>query len=71
MATGAARQGAARDAPCRSDAGRIRLTGRDIAGLLLCAEQYAAPYDLLAAALAVRPARLPPAPWVPARRGAG
>ncbi len=58
MATGAARQGAARDAPCRSDAGRIRLTGRDIAGLLLCAEQYAAPYDLLAAALAVRPARL-------------
>jgi hypothetical protein len=48
----------ARDAPRRSDAGRIRLTGRDVSGLLLCAEHYAAPYDLLAAALDVGPARL-------------
>jgi hypothetical protein len=41
-------QVAAREAPRRSDAGRIRLTGRDVSGLLLCAEHYAAPYDLLA-----------------------
>lgn len=41
----------------RSDAGLIRLTGRDITGLCLTAEQYAAPYDLLAAALGTRPAR--------------
>ena len=42
----------------RSDAGPIRLTGRDVSGLLLCAEHYAAPYDLLAAALDAGPARL-------------
>ncbi len=42
----------------RSDAGLIRLTGRDVTGLCLVAEQYAAPYDLLGAALGVRPARL-------------
>ena len=48
----------AQDAPRRSDAGRVRLSSRDVAGLLLCAEQYAAPYDLLAAAMAVQPARL-------------
>jgi hypothetical protein len=42
----------------RSDAGRVRLSGRDVAGMLLCAEQYAVPYDLLAAAMAVQPARL-------------
>jgi hypothetical protein len=29
-----------------------------VSGLLLCAEHYAAPYDLLAAALDPRPARL-------------
>jgi hypothetical protein len=58
VTTGSAPQGAARAAPRRSDAGRVRLTGRDVAGLLLCAEQYAAPYDLLASALGVRPARL-------------
>ena len=51
-------QVAARDAPRRSDAGRIRLTERDVSGLLLCAEHYAAPYDLLATALDARPARL-------------
>jgi hypothetical protein len=42
----------------RSDAGRVRLSGRDVAGLMLVAEQYAAQYDLLAAALGVQPARL-------------
>jgi hypothetical protein len=45
-------------APRRADAGRVRLSGRDVAGLLLCAEQFAAPYDLLAAALGAQPARL-------------
>jgi hypothetical protein len=43
----------------RADAGVIRLTGRDIDGLLLCGEHYGAPYDLLAAALQVPPGRLP------------
>ena len=42
----------------RSDAGLIRLTSRDTAGLCLVAEQYAAPYDLLATALGADPARL-------------
>ena len=42
----------------RADAGRIRLTQRDIDGLVLCAEHGGAPYDLLAAALDVTPARL-------------
>jgi hypothetical protein len=49
---------AALPAPRRSDADHIRLTARDITGLLLCAEHYAAPYDLLAAALDAQPARL-------------
>ena len=31
----------------RSDAGTVRLSERDVAGLLLCGEQYGAPYDLL------------------------
>ena len=35
----------------RSDYGAVRLGSRDIDGLILCAEHYAAPYDLLAAAL--------------------
>ena len=35
----------------RSDAGQIRLTPRDITGLQLAAQMYAAPYDLLAAGL--------------------
>jgi len=51
-------QAAAREAARRPDADRVRLTGRDVAGLLLCAGHYAAPYDLLAAALYARPARL-------------
>lgn len=42
----------------RSDAGLIRLTSRDTTGLCLTAEHYAAPYDLLAAALNTPPARL-------------
>jgi hypothetical protein len=41
----------------RSDAGLIRVTGRDAAGLCLVAEQYAAPYDLLGIALGVQPPR--------------
>ena len=42
----------------RSDCGVVRLGQRDIDGLILCAEHYAAPYDLLAAALGAQPARL-------------
>ena len=44
--------------PSRSDAGQIRLTGRDIAGLVLAGEMHAAPYDLLGIALATRPDRV-------------
>src|SRR5579862_5418343 len=44
--------------PRRSDAGVVRLGRRDIDGLVLCAEQYGAPYDLLASALDAQPARL-------------
>jgi hypothetical protein len=43
----------------RASADVIQLTQRDIDGLLLCAEHYGAPYDLLAAALRVPPGRLP------------
>ena len=42
----------------RSDAGQVRLSGRDVTGLVLCAGHYAAQYDLLASALGVQPARL-------------
>ena len=42
----------------RADAGVVRLGRRDIDGLILCAEHYGAPYDLLAAALGAQPARL-------------
>ena len=42
----------------RADAGTVGLTDRDITGLMLCADHYAAPYDLLAAALDVRTDRL-------------
>jgi len=42
----------------RADAGTVKLTDRDITGLLLCADHYAAPYDLLAAALNERGNRL-------------
>src|SRR5580692_1709336 len=43
----------------RADAGTVRLSQRDIDGLLLCGEHYGAPVDLLAAALLVEEARLP------------
>jgi hypothetical protein len=43
----------------RADAGTVRLSQRDIDGLLLCGEHYGAPYDLLASALRVQPDRLP------------
>jgi hypothetical protein len=42
----------------RADYGAVRFSSRDIDGLILCAEHYGAPYDLLAAALGVQPARL-------------
>jgi hypothetical protein len=42
----------------RSDAGTVRLTGRDITGLVLCGEMHGAPYDLLALSLGVREDRL-------------
>jgi hypothetical protein len=48
-------EAAARPMPRRSDAGKIRFTERDVIGLLLLAEHYAAPYDLLAAALSAPP----------------
>jgi hypothetical protein len=41
----------------RSDAGRIRLTQRDITGLEMVAQMYAAPYDLLALKLGVTETR--------------
>jgi hypothetical protein len=44
--------------PRRSDAGKIRLQTRDVAGLVLTAEMYAAPADLLAQRLKVTPARM-------------
>jgi hypothetical protein len=42
----------------RSDAGTPRFTSRDVGGLVLAGDMYAAPYDLLARALGVRPDRL-------------
>ena len=43
----------------RADAGSIRLSQRDIDGLLLVGEHWGAPADLLAAAIKVDPDRLP------------
>jgi hypothetical protein len=43
----------------RADAGAVRLSQRDIDGLLLAGEHYGVPLDLLAAALRVSPDRLP------------
>jgi hypothetical protein len=42
----------------RSDAEVVRFTARDITGLGLVGDMYAAPYDLLALALSVQPDRL-------------
>ena len=44
--------------PRRTDAATTRITDRDIRGLTLCADQYGAPYDLLAVALDLRLERL-------------
>jgi hypothetical protein len=49
---------AAAERPRRSDAGRVRLQQRDLDCLLLIADHYAAPYDLLAQALGTTPARM-------------
>ena len=43
----------------RADAGTVRLSQRDIDGLLLCGEHFGTPFDLLALALRVQPERLP------------
>src|ERR1700691_3607335 len=45
--------------PRRADTGTVRLSQRDIDGLLLCGEHYGAPYDLLAEALQVPTDRVP------------
>jgi len=42
----------------RADTGLVRLSQRDIDGLMLCGEHWGAPFDLLAAALRVPPDRL-------------
>lgn len=42
-------------APRRFDAGKVRVSGRDIARLMLCGKMYGVPYDLLAAYLDVQP----------------
>jgi len=44
--------------PQRSDAGVVRMTERDINGLVWVGEMYGVPYDLLASLLAVNPGRL-------------
>jgi len=49
---------AATGSPRRADYGAVRIGQRDIDGLILCAEHFGAPYDLLADALSVQPARL-------------
>jgi len=43
----------------RADAGSIRLSQRDIDGLILAGEHYGVPLDLLAAALRTGQDRLP------------
>ena len=42
----------------RARARAVRLSQRDIDGLMLCGEQYGAPFDLLAAVLRTRPDRV-------------
>lgn len=53
--------------PRRADVGTVRLGRRDTDGLLLCAEHYGAPYDLLAAALGAQPTRGDILPDLPPR----
>ena len=68
----------------RADAGTVRLSQRDIDGLMLCGEHYGAPFDLLALALRVHRSGCPrswrggaapgtptPGGWVRGRGGAG
>jgi hypothetical protein len=43
----------------RADAGAVRLSQRDIDGLMLCGEHFGAPYDLLAEAMLVPADRVP------------
>jgi hypothetical protein len=43
----------------RADAGMVRLSQRDIDGLMLCGEHHGAPFDLLATALGTGRDRLP------------
>jgi hypothetical protein len=50
--------GAADSASRRSDTGTVRLSGRDVAGLVLAGEMHGAPYDLLGGFLGVREDRL-------------
>jgi hypothetical protein len=42
----------------RADAGSVRLSDRDVAGLLLAGDMHGSPYDLFASFLGVRPDRL-------------
>ncbi|HET9968053.1 MAG TPA: hypothetical protein VFQ68_07425, partial [Streptosporangiaceae bacterium] len=56
--TGQLHEAAPATGPGRSDAGTVRRGQRDIDGLILCAEHFGAPYNLLAAALDAQPARL-------------
>jgi hypothetical protein len=56
--TGQLHEAAPATGPGRSDAGVMRLGQRDIDGLILCAEHFGAPYDLLADAPGARQARL-------------
>src|SRR5581483_3547913 len=44
--------------PRRAGAGTVRISQRDIDGLMLCGEHYGAPFDLLAAALGVSEERV-------------
>jgi len=37
----------------RADTGSVRLSGRDIGGLILAGDMYGAPYDLLATFLTI------------------
>ena len=60
MAGQASREAGVAKTPRRADVGAVRLSQRDIDGLLLCGEHYGAPYDLLSEALRMPTTRLPP-----------
>jgi hypothetical protein len=63
MAAQAQLSGTAAGRRRRSDAETLRLTQRDIDGLLLCGEHYGVPYDLLADVLRVNPHTLAQILW--------